>query len=208
MHYIAIYDPRPAVLRWLQDEEKRHRETPKALKQEWFNTVFKAAAGDSEPQLKQEDKPVKRKFQLVTCFVFTFDKVAVNETSNKKVVLVQVKMSKFGTYMNYTHDKWQDGDLAHQDFALFKTKCTKTHLHASAVPKFFPGVVPRTPLKRGEEGIGEGRRDRDIDGEGIETRGGRNKVRKEEEEEGKGGVKEEWQGFGREEKGGEKKWRT
>jgi hypothetical protein len=31
--------------------------------------------------------------------------------------------------------------------------CAKTHLCASAIPKIFPGVIPRTPIK-GEEGFG------------------------------------------------------
>ena len=40
MPTLSNFDPRPAVLKWLSDKERRHRETPKVSKQQWFKTVF------------------------------------------------------------------------------------------------------------------------------------------------------------------------
>ena len=51
-------------------------------------------------------------------------------------------------------------------------KCAKTHLQAFAIPKIFPGVIPRTPVKG--EGKGFAREgERGIDGDGMEIREGR-----------------------------------
>ena len=47
-------------------------------------------------------------------------------------------------------------------------KCAKTHVRASAIPKNFPGVIPRTPAEGGGEGVLQGRRG--IGGDGIEIR--------------------------------------
>jgi hypothetical protein len=105
---MKLHGPRPAVLRWLQDEGRCLRETPKASKQQWVMTVFEATEGDSEPQLKQKDKPVLGKFQLFHLFNVNckLDKIAVYETGSKKVVRVKVKILKFGTHrLYYTHDK-------------------------------------------------------------------------------------------------------
>jgi hypothetical protein len=46
LNFASMIRAHAAVLRWLQHKERRHRETPKAPKQEWFKTVFKATEGD------------------------------------------------------------------------------------------------------------------------------------------------------------------
>ena len=40
MPTLCSYDPRPSVLQWITDKERRHRDTPKASAQQWFKTVF------------------------------------------------------------------------------------------------------------------------------------------------------------------------
>lgn len=37
---LVQFDPRPAVLYWLTDKQRREKETPKAKQQDWFRTVF------------------------------------------------------------------------------------------------------------------------------------------------------------------------
>jgi hypothetical protein len=45
-------------------------------------------------------------------------------------------------------------------------KCVKTHLRASANPKYFPGVIHWNTVEKGGEGFWE-RRERGIGGEGM-----------------------------------------
>lgn len=51
IHYnmppVESWDPRPAVLLWLQDKDRRHRETPRAVNQPYFRGIF-AEAGDDD----------------------------------------------------------------------------------------------------------------------------------------------------------------
>ena len=64
---------------------------------------------------------------------------------------------------------------------LFPT-CAKAHLGASAIPKIFLGLYPRTPLKGEGKGF-EREGETGIGGEGMEMReGGRNKGKGKEEE--------------------------
>jgi len=58
---LTSFDPRPAVLRWITEKERRSRDTPKACKQSWFSTVFGTAADDEE-ELNKIEKPIRRKF--------------------------------------------------------------------------------------------------------------------------------------------------
>jgi hypothetical protein len=58
-------------------------------------------------------------------------------------------------------------------------KCVKTHLRAFVISKFFPGVIPRTPVSRGGAGgVGwEGRGGVGWGGRGGEGREGKGKGR-------------------------------
>lgn len=55
---LSEFDARPAVLKWLNDKDRRSRETPKASKQKWLKTVFE---NDAEPD-RDEPKRVVRQF--------------------------------------------------------------------------------------------------------------------------------------------------
>jgi len=55
------FDPRPAVLRWITEKERRSRDIPKASKQSWFSNVFGTAADDEE-ELNKTEKPIRRNF--------------------------------------------------------------------------------------------------------------------------------------------------
>jgi len=37
---LCEYDPRPAVLRWINNKDRRVKDTPKAAKQDWFKKIF------------------------------------------------------------------------------------------------------------------------------------------------------------------------
>jgi len=58
---LSGFDPRPAVLHWLSVTERRHRETPKASKQEWFSTVF-FGSNEVEIQRERSNSKVVKKF--------------------------------------------------------------------------------------------------------------------------------------------------
>jgi len=55
---LAQYDPRPAVLYWLQDKQRRHKSAPKASQQDWLRRVF----NDMEEQSAPEKEQLVRKF--------------------------------------------------------------------------------------------------------------------------------------------------
>jgi len=38
------WEPRPAIQTWLNQNERRIKDTPKAKEQEWFNGIFMKAA--------------------------------------------------------------------------------------------------------------------------------------------------------------------
>ena len=44
---LCEYDPRPAILRWMDDKDRRTRDTPKASKQEWFKKLFSNQDGEN-----------------------------------------------------------------------------------------------------------------------------------------------------------------
>lgn len=52
MPILSNFDPRPAVLKWLLEKARRHRETPKVTEQQWFKTVFEQedASGCDQPK--------------------------------------------------------------------------------------------------------------------------------------------------------------
>ena len=54
---LCEYDPRPAILRWMDDKDRRTRDTPKASKQEWFKKLFSNQDAENEQM-----KPIRRKF--------------------------------------------------------------------------------------------------------------------------------------------------
>jgi hypothetical protein len=58
MPKLGNFDPRPSVLKWLTDKDRRHRETPKVAKQQWFKTVF----DNEEECCYDERKQCPRKF--------------------------------------------------------------------------------------------------------------------------------------------------
>ena len=53
------FDPRPAALRWMEEKDRRARESTKARKREWFSKVF---ANDDKEDGKVKEKELKRKF--------------------------------------------------------------------------------------------------------------------------------------------------
>jgi len=57
---LAQYDPRPAVLYWLQDKQRRQKATPKASQQKWLRNVF----GDIDEHIAEDTEKQKlmRKF--------------------------------------------------------------------------------------------------------------------------------------------------
>ena len=52
MPQLCDCDPRPAVLRWMEEKDRRARENTKAGKQEWFSKVF--AKDDKEDEVVKE----------------------------------------------------------------------------------------------------------------------------------------------------------
>ena len=58
---LCDFDPRPAIMRWLDEKDRRIRETPKAGKQDYFNKVFHYDS-DSEDLSNKKEKEFKRKF--------------------------------------------------------------------------------------------------------------------------------------------------
>ena len=61
MPFLCNFDPRPAVLHWLNQKERRVRETPKAGQQEWFDKVFDVD-NFKEPKVDEKEKQIKCKF--------------------------------------------------------------------------------------------------------------------------------------------------
>ena len=57
---LCDFDPRPAALRWMEEKDRRSRESPKAGKQEWFGKVF---ANDDKEDGEVKEKELKRKFE-------------------------------------------------------------------------------------------------------------------------------------------------
>ena len=58
---LCDFDPRPAILRWLEEKGRRSRDTPKAAKQEWFTKGFHHD-NDNEEQADKKEKEIKPKF--------------------------------------------------------------------------------------------------------------------------------------------------
>ena len=61
MPLLCNFDPRPAVLHWLNQKERRVRETPKAGQQEWFDKVFDVD-NFKKPKVDEKEKQIKCKF--------------------------------------------------------------------------------------------------------------------------------------------------
>ena len=59
MPQLCDFDPRPAALRWMEEKDRRARESTKAGKQEWFSKVF---ANDDKEDGEVKEKELKRKF--------------------------------------------------------------------------------------------------------------------------------------------------
>ena len=51
---LCDFDSRPAIIRWLDEEDRRVRETPKAGKQDYFNKVFHYDSGSEDLSNKKE----------------------------------------------------------------------------------------------------------------------------------------------------------
>ena len=58
MPVVCNFDPRPAVWKWMNEKERRAKDTLKASKQEWFKHVF----DEKEESLPKQKKSCKRKF--------------------------------------------------------------------------------------------------------------------------------------------------
>ena len=61
MPLLSDFDPRPAVLHWLDEKDRRVRETPKAGQQNWFAKVFDVE-NFKEPKGDEKEKQIKCKF--------------------------------------------------------------------------------------------------------------------------------------------------
>ena len=59
---IVQFDPRPAVLYWLSDKERRHKSTEKASKQNWFRHTFGFDAAQDADITETKEKRLLRKF--------------------------------------------------------------------------------------------------------------------------------------------------
>ena len=59
MPQLCDFDPRPAALRWMEEKDRRARESTKAGKQAWFSKVF---ANDNKEDGEVKEKVLKRKF--------------------------------------------------------------------------------------------------------------------------------------------------
>ena len=58
---IVQFDPRPAVLYWLSDKERRHKSTEKASKQDWFRHTFGFDAAQDADITETKEKRLLRK---------------------------------------------------------------------------------------------------------------------------------------------------
>ena len=56
---LCEFAPRPAVWQWLEDKDRRERDTPKAAKQEWFMKVFHQ---DIDNDTQVDVAKIKREF--------------------------------------------------------------------------------------------------------------------------------------------------
>jgi hypothetical protein len=73
---------------------------------------------------------------------------------------------------NYVYlqlQKFTDKKLGDSESSFLPLKCAKTHLHALAISKIFPGIIHRIPIKMGEGGIG--REMWDEEGRGTKGKG-------------------------------------
>ena len=57
---LSEFDPRPAVLKWLNDKDRRNCQTPKASKQKWFQSVFDNNSDDDSEKDLDESKLVRK----------------------------------------------------------------------------------------------------------------------------------------------------
>jgi hypothetical protein len=60
-------------------------------------------------------------------------------------------------WRNYVYlqlQKFTDKTLGGSQSPFLPQKCAKTHLHAFAISKIFPGFIRRTPVKMAEGGMG------------------------------------------------------
>ena len=57
MPLLSDFDPRPAVLHWLDEKDRRVRETPKAGQQNWFAKVFDVE-NFKEPKGDEKEKQI------------------------------------------------------------------------------------------------------------------------------------------------------
>ena len=56
---LCDFDPRPATLRWMEEKDRRTRESAKAGKQEWFTKAF---ANEDIEEKEVSETRLKRKF--------------------------------------------------------------------------------------------------------------------------------------------------
>lgn len=59
---LSEFDARPAVCKWLHDKDRRSRQTPKASKQKWLQSVFECNADDSTESRDESKRVTVRKF--------------------------------------------------------------------------------------------------------------------------------------------------
>lgn len=55
MPCMELWDPRPAILKWINNKDRRTKSTPKAKNQEWYHGIFEKST------IETEDKPSENK---------------------------------------------------------------------------------------------------------------------------------------------------
>lgn len=59
MPVLAEWDPRPTIMNWFKDRERRAKETPKAKEQSWYKHVFQEATGEEDEADNDQEYPKK-----------------------------------------------------------------------------------------------------------------------------------------------------
>jgi hypothetical protein len=59
MPKLSNFDPRPAVLKWLTDKDRRRSDTAKVAKQQWFKTVFNDGQESCYDQPKRPPRNIR-----------------------------------------------------------------------------------------------------------------------------------------------------
>lgn len=62
------WDPRPAIVKWLDAKKRRHKDCPKAKKQDWYKGIFDAAETSSPEDGEENEDEVQQPKKKKRCF--------------------------------------------------------------------------------------------------------------------------------------------